>query len=377
MGFIEATPVQKLSIPVILGGRDLIACAQTGTGKTAAFLIPVIHDILNHPSGMTNTLVIVPTRELTVQIDQQLQGLGYYASISSKPVYGGGDGSDWELEKAALTRGCDVIIGTPGKLLQHLLMGYVKLDGLRHLILDEADRMLDMGFYEDIMRIISFLPPTRQNLLFSATMPSNIRQLARQILRDPEEINLAPAKPAEGVIQAAYLVRDTDKNELIRLLIGDKPIESILIFAATKASVKNLEKSLSGITTLKVRAMHSDLDQKKREETLNGFKNRQFEILVATDIMSRGIDIEKIDLVINYNVPRDAEDYVHRVGRTARAEKTGLAITLINPKEREAFRRIEKLIGKEIYKLKLPDGMKETVPQHTIPQLNSNKRKRN
>jgi ATP-dependent RNA helicase RhlE len=364
MGFEKPSPVQEQAIPVILEGMDLIACAQTGTGKTAAFLIPVINDIVNNPTGKTNTLIIVPTRELTVQIDQQLQGLGYFASISSKPVYGGGDGSGWELEKAALTMGTDVIVATPGKLLQHLVMGYVKIDGLRHLILDEADRMLDMGFFEDIMRIIDFLPPKRQNLLFSATMPPKIREMARKILYRPTEINLAVSKPAEGVLQAAFLVHDQHKIALIRSLLENKKLQSVLIFAATKIAVKELGKALKQSSTLRTEAMHSDLEQSQREETLNGFRNRQFEVLVATDILSRGIDIEKIDLVINYNVPMDAEDYVHRVGRTARAEETGLAITMINQKEVEAFKRIEKFIGNEIYKMKLPAGIPEGPDYH-------------
>jgi ATP-dependent RNA helicase RhlE len=365
MGFEKPSPVQEQAIPVILEKRDLIACAQTGTGKTAAFLLPIIHDIATDPTGKTTTLIIVPTRELTVQIDQQLQGLGYFASVSSKPVYGGGDGSGWELEKGALTRGTDVIIATPGKLLQHLVMGYVKLDGLKHLILDEADRMLDMGFFEDIMRIIDFLPPVRQNLLFSATMPPKIREMAKKILHKPAEINLAVSKPAEGVLQAAYLVHDQHKIQLIRTLLENKKLQSVLIFAATKIAVKELGLALKKSSTLRVEAMHSDLEQSQREETLNGFRNRHFEILVATDILSRGIDIEKIDLVINYNVPMDAEDYVHRVGRTARAEETGLAITLVNQKEAEAFKRIERFIGSEIYKMKLPEEI--PTPDFTTP----------
>lgn len=365
MGFEKPTPIQELAIPIILGNKDLIACAQTGTGKTAAFLIPIVNDILQHPDGGTNALIIVPTRELTVQIDQQLQGLGYFASISSRAVYGGGDGAGWELEKAALTMGCDVIIATPGKLIQHLVMGYVKLDQLKHFILDEADRMLDMGFFEDIMRIIEYLPAKRQSLLFSATMPPKIRDMAKKILHKPAEINLALSKPAEGVIQAAYLVYDADKPALIRSLLIGKNLQSILIFASTKVSVKQLEKTLSGIPGFTVKAMHSDLDQQQREFTLNGFKNRQFEILVATDILSRGIDIDKIDLVVNYNVPMDAEDYVHRVGRTARADESGLAITLINHKEAEAFMRIEKLIGYDVYKLKLPAEIPSGPPYAT------------
>jgi ATP-dependent RNA helicase RhlE len=357
MGFTRPSPIQEQAIPLILEGKDLIACAQTGTGKTAAFLIPVIHRIETRNTGKTSTLIIVPTRELTVQIDQQLQGLGYFASASSKPVYGGGDGSGWELEKLALTKGTDVIIGTPGKLLQHLVMGYVEFGDLQHLILDEADRMLDMGFFEDIFRILEFLPAKRQNLLFSATMPPKIRELAKKILHNPAEINLSVSKPAEGVIQAAYLVSDRFKNELIIELLQNKKLNSVLIFASTKVAVKELSKALAAKSNLRVKAMHSDLDQPEREATLSGFKNRSFEILVATDILSRGIDIEKIDIVINYNVPMDAEDYVHRVGRTARAAESGLAITLVNYKEKEAFKRIERFIGSDIYKMQLPSHM--------------------
>jgi ATP-dependent RNA helicase RhlE len=359
MGYKDATPVQEKAIPIIMEKKDLIACAQTGTGKTAAFLIPLIHDILTHPNVGTYALIIVPTRELTVQIDQHIQGLGYFAGISSKPVYGGGDGPDWELEKAALTQGCNIIVATPGKMIQHLVMGYVILDNLKVLVLDEADRMLDMGFFEDIVRILDFLPAKRQNLLFSATMPPKIRELARKILHKPVEINLALSKPPEGVMQAACLLYDADKPLFIRKLLEKKHLTSILVFASTKAAVKQLEKTLSGIPGYKTRAMHSDLDQPTREMTLNGFRNRQFEILVATDILSRGIDIDRIELVINYNVPMDAEDYIHRVGRTARAENTGLAITLINHKDVEAFKRIERLIGSEIYKLPLPEGITE------------------
>ncbi|HRZ49046.1 MAG TPA: DEAD/DEAH box helicase [Bacteroidales bacterium] len=359
MGFSKPTPVQEQAIPVILSGADLIACAQTGTGKTAAFLIPIIHHILTQTRSGTQALVIVPTRELTVQIDQQLQGLGYYSGISSKAVYGGGDGAGWELEKTALTQGCDVIIGTPGKLLQHMVMGYVQLDSLKFLILDEADRMLDMGFYEDIMRILDYLPKKRQNLMFSATMPPQIRQMAKAIMHKPVEISLALAKPAEGIMQSACLVQESDKARLIHHLLEGKKMESILVFASTKSSVKQLAKTLADIPGFSVRAMHSDLDQPTREATLNSYRNREFQILVATDILSRGIDIDRIELVINYNVPQDAEDYVHRVGRTARAENTGLAITLISPRELESFKRIEKLVGYQIYRMKLPDGFKE------------------
>ncbi len=357
MGYEETTPVQEQTIPAILDKKDIIACAQTGTGKTAAFLIPVIHNLLTHRSGKIGAIIIVPTRELAIQIDQHLQGIAYFSGVSSKAIYGGGDGQGFDVEKKALTTGVDIVVATPGKFLQHLNMGYIDTSGVLHFILDEADRMLDMGFSDDIMRIESKLPKEKQTLMFSATMPGFIRKLAHRLLHDPIEINLGLAKPAEGVIQAAYLVNDKDKNLLIASLLKGKDLNSIIIFAATKIAVKQLEQHLQRLEGFTTKAMHSDLDQPTREATLNQFKNRGFEILVATDIMSRGIDIEKIDLIINYNVPQDAEDYVHRVGRTARAKSTGVAITLINHKEISNFYRIEKLIDTEVRKLPLPPGI--------------------
>ncbi|KPL17286.1 MAG: RNA helicase [Bacteroides sp. SM23_62] len=360
MGFEKATPVQEQAIPEILEGNDLICCAQTGTGKTAAFILPILNKLaMEHNTG-TDTLVIVPTRELAIQIHQQIQGLSYFVSVGSLAIYGGGDGSEWEQEKIALTKGNHIIVATPGKLIAHLRMGYVKFDQIKHLILDEADRMLDMGFYEDIHKIISFLPKKRQTLLFSATMPSKIRELAKKALVDPAEINIAMSKPAEGVLQAAYLAHDEQKIPLIHNLIADKPeYQSILIFSSTKKSVSEIAKSLKKKEFI-VEKISSDLEQKEREEVLGRFKARQVRVLVATDVLSRGIDIKDISLVINFNVPEDAEDYVHRVGRTARAAATGVALTLVNEEDMYKLKRIEDLIENEIIKLPVPGALGES-----------------
>ncbi|MEO5569704.1 MAG: DEAD/DEAH box helicase [Bacteroidia bacterium] len=358
MGFSKPTLIQEQAIPVILDNKDLIACAQTGTGKTAAFVLPVINKLIQHHTAATNTLIIVPTRELALQIDQVLQGFSYFTSVSSLAIYGGNDGAAFENEKRALTQGANFIIATPGRLLSHLNMGYVKLNELQHLILDEADKMLDMGFVDDILKITTFLPAKRQTLMFSATMPSNIRTLAKKLLVHPEQISIAVSKPAEGVLQGAYLLYDNQKNELIKVLLKGKDISSVLIFLSTKSKVKQLDLELrqSGI---KAKAIHSDLEQNEREEVLRSFKNKQTQILVATDILSRGIDIEDIGLVINYDVPADAEDYIHRVGRTARAASTGVALTLINQHDQKKFSKIEALIGNEIRKLPLPEHLGE------------------
>jgi superfamily II DNA/RNA helicase len=357
MGYRDTTLIQEKAIPSIMEGRDLIACAQTGTGKTAAFLLPVLDFQSRKRSGETNTLILVPTRELAIQIDQHIQGLAYTLDIHSIAVYGGGDGSDWGQQKIALTKGADIIVATPGKLISHLNQGYVKFDSIEHLILDEADRMLDIGFYEDIMKIISFVPQKRQTLMFSATMPPKIRSFARQILTNPVEIALEMSKPAEGVLQAAYLVYENQKTPLINSLIKDKPeYHSILIFSSTKRKVNDIVKGLRS-KTYKTEGISSDLEQKDREDILLRFKSREIRVLVATDVLSRGIDIKDINLVINYDVPGDAEDYVHRVGRTARAETTGVALTLVNEADMLKMHRIERLIEYEVYKAPLPENL--------------------
>jgi ATP-dependent RNA helicase RhlE len=375
IGYESATPVQEQAIPAILNGQDMIASAQTGTGKTAAFLLPIIHRIITtkHDEHI-KCLIIVPTRELATQIDQQMQGMAYFTPVSSIAVYGGTDGATFSNEQKALTDGADVVICTPGRMLAHLNMGYVQISGLSYLILDEADRMLDMGFFDDLMKIVSFLPKQRQNLMFSATMPSAIRQLARQILTHPLEINIASSKPAERVRQEAFVVYDTQKTPLVQLLLKDKKLRSILIFCSTKDKTKQLTRELKKLK-LSADEIHSDIDQSSRESVLNRFKSRDLNILVATDILSRGIDIEDIDLVINYDVPHDAEDYIHRVGRTARAESEGEAITLIGEKDQRRFLAIEELIGKPVEKIPVPDQLGESPVYSPSANKWKNKRK--
>jgi ATP-dependent RNA helicase RhlE len=359
MGFNKPTPIQQQAIPIILSGSDIIACAQTGTGKTAAYLLPIINKIIPEHSDHFNTLIVVPTRELAIQIDQALQGFAYFTPVSHIAIYGGTGGISFEQEKKALTQGANVIIATPGRLIAHLNMGYVKLNDFKHLILDEADRMLDMGFSDDLNKIISFLPKNRQTLMFSATMPPAIRTLAKKILNDPAEINISLSKPAAGVLQGAYVVYNTQKMQLLKNLLKDKKIASILVFSSTKDKVKDLERELKRLQ-FNVAAIHSDLEQNQRGEVLRQFKNKNLQTLVATDILSRGIDIDSIGLVINYDVPGDAEDYIHRVGRTARAESTGVALTFISPEDQRKFKSIEDLIGSEIKKLPVPDDLGET-----------------
>jgi len=356
MGFEKPTPIQEKAIPVILSNRDLIACAQTGTGKTAAFLLPVINKIIKAHTDTIDTLIIVPTRELAIQIDEALQGFAYFTPITAIAIYGGNNGSSYEQEKKALTQGANIIIATPGRLIAHLNQGYVKFSTVKHLILDEADRMLDMGFSDDLNRIISFLPTDRQTLMFSATMPPKIRTLAKKILRNPEEVNIAMSKPAEKVIQGAYLVYNSQKVGLIKQLLTGKNLKTVIIFSSTKSKVKELEKELHQLG-FNIAAIHSDLEQDQRNEVLRSFKNKKLQILVATDILSRGIDIDSIELVINFDVPGDAEDYIHRVGRTARAEATGVALTFINPADLRKFRNIEQLIGSEVKKIPLPESL--------------------
>lgn len=364
MGFEKATPIQEMAIPIIQQGKDLIGCAQTGTGKTAAFLLPVIDKIFRNHTGDINTIIIVPTRELALQIDQAMQGFAYFLNIHSIPIYGGRDGISWEQEKRALTEGADVIIATPGRLISHLNMGYVKVQNVQHLILDEADRMLDMGFYEDLMKIVKALPEKRQTLMFSATMAPKIRELANKILNNPERIDIAIAKPAAGVAQSAYLVYDTQKPELIKAILANKAYQSVIVFTSRKISIRDIVKEIKKVTP-DVMGISSDLEQDEREEVLRNFRNRKTKVLVATDVLSRGIDVENIELVVNYDVPGDAADYVHRVGRTARAETKGEAITFINQYDVEKFMDIEKLIENVIDKTPLPATM-SSGPEYKI-----------
>lgn len=358
MGYKNPTPIQAQAIPLVLQHKDLIACAQTGTGKTASYLLPILHHIAKTEKKYINTLILAPTRELAQQIDQQVEGLAYFAGISSIAVYGGGDGAIYETQKRAMREGVDIIIATPGRLIAHLNSGAINLDYLQHLVLDEADRMLDMGFSDDIMRIISFLPKKRQTLLFSATMPPKIKGLATSILQQPEEVTISISKPAEGITQQAYNTHDHQKLPLIESLLKNKTYKSGIIFSSTKDKVKELDKAFRKIG-IQAKAFHSDLDQSERESLLQAFRARQLPFLIGTDVLSRGIDVEGIELVVNFDVPPDAEDYIHRIGRTARAATTGTAITFINERDQRKFQAIENLIGKPIDKLALPEGMGE------------------
>lgn len=375
MGIRTPTPIQAKAIPVIMKQKDLIACAQTGTGKTAAYLLPILDRIIHTKKRHLNTLIIAPTRELAQQIDQQIEGFGYYLGISSISVYGGGDGATWDQQRKALEEGADIIIATPGRLIALLATGKIVLDHLEHLVLDEADRMLDMGFYDDIVKIINYLPKKRQTLLFSATMPPKIRMLANKILNHPEEINIAIAKPAAGILQQAYVVYDEQKGALIRHILKTHKWNSVLIFASTKENVKKLDAAFQrgGIAA---KAFHSDLDQQEREQILRDFKNKQINMIIGTDVLSRGIDVEGISIVINFDVPPDPEDYVHRVGRTARAETTGTAITFINVKDQRKFLNIENLIGETIEKLPLPPSVGEGPDYQPQLKKKTNFRKR-
>lgn len=355
MGFENATPIQEQAIPHILKNTDLLACAQTGTGKTAAFILPILHKLTGKEDSSINTLILVPTRELAVQIEQEIQGLSYFVSVGSMAIYGGGDGQKWEVQKSALVEGLDIIVATPGKLLSHLMQGYVDFSQLEHLVLDEADKMLDMGFSDDIERIISYLPKKRQTLLFSATMPNKIKNLASKIQVNPFEISLSISKPAAGVSQNVHLAFDNQKNALLKHILDGRPdYTSIIIFTSAKSKVHEIVYALKKAGFKATQGVSSNLEQEEREEVLRGFRSKRTRILVATDVMSRGIDIKEINLVINYDAPRDAEDYVHRIGRTARANTKGEAFTLINEKDMPKLARIERLIEAEIPKIDMP-----------------------
>jgi len=378
MGFETATPIQAQAIPLILDNKDVLACAQTGTGKTGAFVLPILNKLVGKQDTNIDTLIIVPTRELAIQIEQQIQGLSYFVSVGSKAVYGGGGGKDFDLQKDALKNGTDIIVATPGKLLSHLKLGYVNFKHVKHLILDEADRMLDMGFIDDLNKIISYLPKEHQTLMFSATMAKSLEQLAGKILNNPEKISLAVAKPAAGVDQKVYLTFDNQKDKLIgHLLTERKDYKSIIIFTSSKMKVSQIVKALNK-AGFPSKGISSNLDQESREDVLRGFRSRRIRILVATDVMSRGIDIKEINMVINYDVPHDAADYVHRVGRTARAETKGEAVTLVNQKDMYKFRKIEELIEADLPKLSPPEELGKAPEWSTKkPQFNRHKGKGN
>lgn len=369
MRFDECTPIQEQAIPVILEGRDLIAVAQTGTGKTAAYLLPVIDRLADMPEAKdyVNCIVMSPTRELAQQIDRQMEGFAYYVPVNSVAIYGGTDGAGFAQQQRGLKMGADVVIATPGRLLAHLQMGYVDLSRVSYFILDEADRMLDMGFYDDIMQIVKHLPKDRQTLMFSATMPPKIQQLAKAILNDPAEVKIAVSRPTEKIDQSAFVCHEGQKTGILKHLFRTAHSQRVIIFSSSKIKVKELARELRRCK-LKTGEMHSDLDQNVREEVLLDFRAGKIDVLVATDIVARGIDIDDIAMVVNYDVPREAEDYVHRIGRTARANADGKAVTLVSAKEQSKFGQIENFLGYEV--------RKETVPAELgeAPEYNPSRR---
>lgn len=374
MNFRETTPVQEQTIPIILQKKDLIACAQTGTGKTAAYLLPILNVLCQnkHREDKINALIMVPTRELALQIDQQLDAFAYFLPVTSVAVYGGGDGAIFSQQEKALRSGVDVVIATPGRLIAMLNMGKIDMSFVQFFVLDEADRMLEMGFVDDIMRIASYLPQQKQTLLFSATMAPKIRELARKTLVNPVEVQLATSKPADKIDQSAYVCYETQKLALIQDIFASQSLTRVIVFSSSKQKVKEIYHTFKRMK-LKVAAMHSDLEQAQREEVMRNFKNGHIHVLVATDIVARGIDIEDIQMVINYDVPHDAEDYVHRIGRTARAGGEGIAITFIAEKEQGKFGRIEKLIQNEVKKVPLPEALGQSPVYNPNPK-SSNRR---
>lgn len=374
MGFNKPTPIQEMAIPIILEGHDLIACAQTGTGKTAAYVLPILDRIARSDHSHLNTLIIAPTRELAQQIDQQIEGFSYFLQVSSIPVYGGGDGMVWEQQKRALREGADIIIATPGRLLSMMASDDVNFSHLEHLILDEADRMLDMGFYDDILRIIKMLPAKHQTLLFSATMPPKIQTIASKILKNPKQISLATSQPAEKIHQEVYFVNMDQKLPMTIDILKNEAYESIIIFSSSKENTKKLNSDLKK-AGVKASAFHSDLEQKEREELMRNFKSRKIRVLVGTDVLSRGIDVEGVSLVINYDAPHDPEDYIHRIGRTARADQSGVAIMLITQNDFHRFQRIEKLIGKTLTPLPLPEHIGVSPVFSTVKKSHRPQRK--
>lgn len=374
MNFTEMTPVQEQAIPVILQKRDLIACAQTGTGKTAAYILPLLNNLQTtpHTDDAVNAIIMSPTRELAQQIDQQMEGFSYFVPTSSVAVYGGNDSRAWDVQRNGLQKGADVVIATPGRFLSHLNLSEIDLSHVRYFILDEADRMLDMGFFDDIMQIVNRLPKDRQTIMFSATMPAKIRQLAKTILRDPVEVKIAISRPPENIMQTAYICEEGQKPAIIRNLFSEKSPEKVILFSGSKLKVKEITKTLRRMG-LSVGEMHSDLDQAQRDSIMHEFRNNRVNMLIATDIVARGIDIDDITLVINYDVPWEVEDYVHRIGRTARAGENGMSITLVAPEEQYRFKQIEDFLEKSIFKIPLPEGIGE-APEYN-PEANRRRKK--
>ena len=379
MHFDECTPVQEHTIPVILEGRDVISCAQTGTGKTAAFILPLLTNLLydNHDPTKLNAIIMAPTRELAQQIDQQMEGFGFYVPFSSVAIYGGNDGGAWGTQSTGLQKGADIVIATPGRLLSLMNIYNIDFSGVKYFILDEADRMLDMGFYDDIMAVVNRLPKDRQTIMFSATMPANIRKMAKAIMNNPAEVQIAVSRPPESIRQQAIDIYEAQKTAFIIQKFsssGEQELKKVIVFVGKKQKVKDLTRALRA-NHIDARAMHSDLEQKERDEVMLDFRNNKVDVLVATDIVSRGIDVDDIPLVINYDVPRDAEDYVHRIGRTARAENKGEAITLVSPEDKHFFNKIERFLQKSIERLPLPASL-GAAPDSSVCSLAADEPKR-
>jgi len=345
MHFDECTPVQEKAIPVILEGHDVIACAQTGTGKTAAYILPLLTNLAfdDHDPDKLNAIIMAPTRELAQQIDQQMEGFGFYVPFSSVAIYGGKDNGAWGTQVTGLQKGADIVIATPGRLLSQMNIYDVDFSGVKYFILDEADRMLDLGFYDDIMTIVRKLPKDRQTILFSATMPPKMRQLAKTIMHQPVEVQIAVSRPPESIKQMHEFVNEGEKPAKVQALLEGKDLKKVIIFAGKKQRVKDLTRTLRAIH-IDARAMHSDLEQNERDQVMLDFRNGKIDVLVATDVVSRGIDVTDVPLVINYDVPHDPEDYVHRIGRTARAENSGEAMTLIAPDDVHYWKKIERFL---------------------------------
>ncbi len=370
MHFDECTPVQAETIPIILEGHDVISCAQTGTGKTAAYILPLLTNLAfdNHDPNKLNAIIMAPTRELAQQIDQQMEGFGFYVPFSSVAIYGGKDNGAWGTQVAGLQKGADVVIATPGRLLSQMNIYDIDFTGVKYFILDEADRMLDMGFYDDIMTIVRRLPSDRQTIMFSATMPDKIRKMAKAIMRHPKEVQIAISKPPETIHQMSARLYDSQKTGMIAHLLAYTPqpqhndaedatsLKKVIVFVGKKQRVKELTRTLRSLK-IDARAMHSDLEQSERDQVMLDFRNGKIDVLVATDVVARGIDVTDIPLVINYDVPHDPEDYVHRIGRTARAENSGAAITFVSPEDARYWRRIEQFLKKEIERLDLPEDL--------------------
>ena len=358
MHFDTCTPVQEQTIPVILDGHDVISCAQTGTGKTAAYILPLLTNLQydNHDPSKLNAIIMAPTRELAQQIDQQMEGFGFYVPFSSVAIYGGNASGAWGTQVTGLQKGADIVIATPGRLLSQMNIYDIDFSGVKYFILDEADRMLDMGFYDDIMTIVNKLPKDRQTIMFSATMPHNIRKMAKAIMNHPVEVQIAISRPPETIRQMAVDIFEAQKTAFLQSLLKERELKKVIIFVGKKQRVKELTRALRA-NHIDARAMHSDLEQKERDEVMLDFRNGKVDVLVATDIVSRGIDVDDIPLVINYDVPRDAEDYVHRIGRTARAENKGEAITLVSPEDKRFFNKIERFLKKVIDRVPLPSEL--------------------